>query len=186
VWVGVGLASLGVLLAVGWLVLTLPDVSDRVDALHRAEDGTSTEFTVDESVSWTVFTEPGSESVLGIRYTLTEVGTGEMVTPRRAGSNFTYAWGSRSGRAVAVVDLEPGTYRLEVQGPVRIAIGPSPGRPLLVAIAGAILVGGSFVLLGIIIGVVSAVRDTRRRKALNEPPPPSPWTAGEWPAEPGR
>lgn len=67
-------------------------------------------------------------------------------------------------------------FRFEVvEGSSTVAVGPGSGGRIFRVI------GGVLGIAGIVIMIVSAVRDTRRR-AENAEPPPSPWSSGEWPA----
>ncbi|MEZ5245074.1 MAG: hypothetical protein R2707_08270 [Acidimicrobiales bacterium] len=181
IWVGIGIVVLGVLSAGAWLFASLPSVSDDIDRFHRASPQVSTEFTIVETVDWDVFIEPSVTSQSGVRYEIVDAGGRRVPLGRDHG--FTYNWFGRSGRSIASVELEPGTYRLRVvDGTASIAVGASPGGKIFRAIGGAVLVGLLLGVPGVVIAVVSAVRDTRRRNRHAEPPPPSPWSAGEWPA----
>lgn len=185
IWIGLGLVALGGIVAVVWIAVTIPAFSDRVDEMHRADISSPAVFEVDEAVSWAVFIEPSSRSQSGLRYQLVSE-SGALVSLGRSGGS-TYDWFGDSGREIATADLEPGRYRLEVaSGDATLAIGRDPSGVILGAIAGALIVGLPLVLGGAGLAIVSAIRDTRRRTRAAAPPPPSPWSAGEWPAEPGR
>jgi hypothetical protein len=174
-----------VLAAGVWLMRELPAVSDRIDELHRAEPGRSVRFTVAEAVDWDVFLEPSTARLSGFRFALVDADG----TPVRLGDDhgFTYNWFGRSGRSIASADLAPGVYEMwVVEGTAGVAIGSSPGDAVARAILGAALIGGIIGVPALVLTVVSAVRDTRRRNATGEPPPPSPWSSGEWPADPAR
>ena len=185
IWVGAAVLCLGVIAAVGWFFANAPDVSDEIDRLHRASPDLPAEFTTTQAVDWDVFLEPSSASRVRFRFVILDV-EGE---PVRLGNDHgsTYEWFSRSGRSIASVVLEPGDYRMEVtEGTGTVALGTGPAGRIFRAVAGAIAIGLLLGLSGIAIRIVSAVRDTRRRTENAEPPPPSPWSSGEWPAEPGR
>ena len=177
-WIGVTLVVVGILGALAWagaqFVLFTRDVGD----LQRADDGAPLRFDVAEPVAWTLFVEPGSASLGGVRFGVVEVATDRPVVLDRYDGSFSYDTPSRSGRAVATVALDPGTYRLEVDGPATVAIGSSPAARLGWLFAGAALLGLPLVIGGGVLATVSAIRDTRRRTRQAEAPPPSPWTAG--------
>ncbi len=184
VWVGAAILALGVLAAGGWLFARLPAVSDELDRFHRAEPGLPAVFTVDDTVDWDVFIEPSTASQSGFRFEIVD-DSGEPM-PLGNDHGFTYNWFSRSGRSIASVVLAPGTYELRVvDGPSTVAVGASPAGRILWALGGALVIGGVLVVGGAAVMVVSAVRDTRRRNENAEPPPPSPWSSGEWPAADG-
>jgi hypothetical protein len=181
IWIGVGLVVLGVLAAGAWLFVSLPSVSDDIDRFHRASPQIPAEFTVVERVEWDVFIEPSVASQSGFRFEIVDAG-GQRV-PLGRDHGFTYNWFGRSGRSIASVELDPGTYRVRVvEGTAGVAVGASPGGAILRAVGGALLIGALLGISGLVIAVVSAVRDTRRRNRDAEPPPPSPWSSGEWPA----
>ena len=181
VWLGAGILILGVLAAGGWLFVEMPSVSDELDGFHRASREAPVEFTVDERVDWDVFLEPSVASQSGFRFEILDARGDRVALGREHG--FSYAWFGRSGRSIASVVLEPGTYLMQVvEGTSTVAVGASPGGRIFRAIGGAVLLGVCIGLTGMVIMVVSAVRDTRRRNENAEPPPPSPWSAGEWPA----
>jgi len=181
IWIGATILVVGVLAAGAWLFAELPSVSDEIDRFHRASPQLPVEFEVVESVDWDVFIEPSVSSLSGLRFEIVDA-SGDRV---RLGSDhgFTYNWFGRSGRSIASVELEPGTYRVEiVEGFSTVAVGRSPGGKIFRAIGGAVLIGALLGVTGVVIMIVSAVRDTRRRTENAEPPPPSPWSSGEWPA----
>lgn len=181
VFVGMGIAIAGVLAAVGWLAVHLPEWGERIDELERAEADAPLRVVVDDPVRWTVFLEPSSSSGIDTTYRVVDEG-GDVVAVDRSGDDSSYEWFGRSGRGIGTVDLDPGTHVVQVTGPDTIALGPSPRPALERAVVGAALVGLPLVIGGIVVAVVAAVRDTRRRDATGESPPPSPWTAGEWPS----
>lgn len=185
IWIGVALICLGFIAAFGWFVVKAPSIGDDIDRLDRASPGLPAEFTIAETVDWDVFLEPSAASQARFRFAILD-GDGE---PVRLGNDHgsTYEWFSRSGRSIASVVLEPGDYRMEVtEGTATVALGPSPTGRIFRVVGGAIGLGSVLGISGIVILIVSAVRDTRRRTESAERPPPSPWSSGEWPAEPGR
>lgn len=175
---------LGVLAGVAWFGSQLPKVSDDLDALRRTSLQGQLEFELDEAVEWTVFVEPSAAALARVRFDIVNVATGEAVPIRRSSSSFSYAWFGRSGRSIARADIPPGVYRVDLEGGVTIAIGESPGSRIAWAFGGAALLGLPLVVGGFAVAIVSAIRDTRQRTRDTEPPPPSPWSAGEWPADP--
>ncbi|MDW3219086.1 MAG: hypothetical protein R8F63_10800 [Acidimicrobiales bacterium] len=185
IWIGVGLVALGGIVAVVWIGARIPAFRDRVDEMYRADAETPASFVVEEDVSWDLFIEPSSRSQSGLRYQLVDE-AGEVVALGRSGGS-SYDWFGDSGREIATADLAPGRYRLEVTaGDATVAIGRDPTGVITGAIAAALIIGLPLVLGGTALAIVSAIRDTRRRTRTAAPPPPSPWSAGEWPAEPGR
>lgn len=181
IWIGTALGVLGVVAAGGWAIVTMPAVSDDIDRFPRASPDAPVEFTVEDAVDWDVFLEPSTLSQSGVRLEVVD----ERGDPVPFGNEhgFTYEWFGRSGRSIASVALDPGTYRMRVvEGSATVAVGASPGGAILRALGGAALIALVVAGPGVVILVVSAVRDTRRRTRDAEPPPPSPWSAGEWPA----
>lgn len=185
VWIGVGLAVLGILAGVAWGGVQLYLLDRDVGDLTRATADVPAEFEVESAEGWTLFAEPRSEQLSGVRYRIVDVDTATQVPLAPYGTDFTYSTGSHSGRAVSTVRLPPGRYRLEVEGPLTIAVGPSPAGRLGWMFGGAAAGGGPLLIGGISLAVVSAIRDTRARTRAALPPPPSPWSAGEWPRQPG-
>lgn len=168
-----------------YFALQLPGTIDDIDALHRATEQESIDFTIGEATTWQIFLEPNSESLAGTQVAVVDAATGEPLALGRP-STFSYAWGTRSGRSVGSVALDPGNYRLVVQGDARFAIGPNPGPRFIRSVIWALVIGVPLLIGGAAFAIVSAVRDTRRRTREAEQPPPSPWSAGEWPAESNR
>lgn len=183
--IGFGIMAVGVMISLAFIIPKVSTLPDDIDALVRAEPDAPALLQVDEAVGWTLYLEPSSQSLSGIRPSVIDLGSGDAVALRSGGSS-SYGWGSRTGRAIARVDLGPGTYELQVEGPATLAIGRPPGARLWSAIWRAVLVGGAVFLAGAVLTITTAVRDTRRRNERSEPPPPSPWAAGEWPADAGR
>jgi hypothetical protein len=182
VFVGTGVAIAGVLAALGWLAVQLPRWGDGIDELRRADEDAPLRFVVDDPVQWTLFLEPSSSSGIDTTYRVVDDERGEAMPVDRSGERSSYEWLGRSGRSIGTVELDPGRYVIEVTGPDTIALGPSPDPALRRAIVGAALVGLPLIVGGITTAVVTVRRDTRRRVDAGEPPPPSPWSAGEWPS----
>jgi hypothetical protein len=185
VFVGSTLALVGLIAATVWFVVRVPAIADDLRSLEESTAAQPLEFEVTESVDWTLFIQPSSESLSGVRFAIVDVGSGDEIPLTGSPGSFTYNWFGRSGRAIARADIPPGRYRLVVGGGATIAIGPNPSGRILWAVGGAALIGIPLILGGIAVAVVSFVRDTRRRTVDAEPPPPSPWSAGEWPADRG-
>lgn len=183
--IGVGIAAFGLMIGLAFVIPKVSTLPDDIDALARARQLEPVMLEIEEPVGWTIYIEPSTQSLSGVRPSIIDLDTGEIVGLRAGGSS-SYGWGSRTGRAIARVDLDPGTYELRVGGPATLAIGERPGAQLWTAVWRGVLVGGTVLVGGIALAVVSAIRDTRRRNERAEPPPPSPWSAGEWPADPGR
>ena len=184
IFIGAGLAVFGVIAGVFWFALQMPGISDDIDRLQRSDIDLPLEFEVAQPVVWTLFVEPSSASLSGVRFAVIDVDGIEMPLDRAGGDS--YEWFGRSGRPVAEVELPAGSYRLQVEGTATVAIGSGPGDKLSLALRGAALLGVPLVIGGLALAIVSAVRDTRRRTQNAEPAPPSPWSAGEWPTDPGR
>lgn len=185
VWIGVSLAILGVVGAIVWAVAQFVLLSRDVGDLGRADTDAPYDFVVDDGgVSWTLFVEPQSASLGRVRFAIVDRDRGTEMALRGYGGSFTYDVPSHSGRAVATVQLPDGSYRLVVEGPVTIAVGPSPASRIGWMIGGGLLIAVPLVVGGGGLALVTAIRDTRRRTAAALPPAPSPWTAGEWPREP--
>ncbi|MDG2029037.1 MAG: hypothetical protein P8J50_18210 [Acidimicrobiales bacterium] len=185
-WAGVVIGLLGIGIFAVWLIRTVPEFREDIDAMHRATPGESVDFDVSEPGRWTIFIEPSSASQSGLQYAVFDA-DGDPVSIGRAGSQFSYDWFGDSGRSIAAVDLDPGAYTLEVlAGRHTLAIGRSPGSDMFSTLLGGFLLAAPFVIGGATIAVVSAVRDTRRRTKRADPPAPSAWSSGEWPADSGR
>ncbi len=156
-------------------------MSDEVDALHRSGVGNASEFVVDEPVDWTVFIEPSNASLSGFRMRIWDVEAGREVSMKPYGRTFSYGFPSHTGRAFATISLDPGTYSMQVEGSgVNLAVGPSPAGHLVWLLVGGLAIGVPFVLGGIALAIVAALRESRRRNRLAALPPASAWSAGEW------
>jgi hypothetical protein len=185
VFIGAGLVLLGVIAGSLWFASRMPGISNEIDRLQRSNTRLPLEFEIEEAVEWTIFVEPSNVSLSGVRYAIVDLVTGEEVPVSSAG-NTRYAWFGRSGRSIGKVEIPAGSYRLPVEGSATVALGSDPTSKIGWAFGGAALIGVPLVAIGLAVAIVSAVRDTRRRAQNAEPGPPSPWSAGEWPADPGR
>lgn len=186
VWVGVVIAVFGVVAAVVWAGVQFVLLDRDIDDLGRATAADPLDFTIEETVGWTLFLEPSEASLSGVHFSVTDTASGAAVTLGPYGGGFSYDTFSHSGRAVATVRFEPGVYRVDVDGPATIAIGPSPAARLAWMVGGGFLIGTPLFVGGVALALMTAVRDTRRRTQEAVPPPPSPWTSGEWPQDPRR
>ncbi|MFT5201348.1 MAG: hypothetical protein ACI9C1_000723 [Candidatus Aldehydirespiratoraceae bacterium] len=184
IFIGIGVIAAGVLAGTMYAGSQIPAFSDRVDALSRiAPDGSAT-VVVAEPVEWDIFIEPSTQSLSGTAVRITNTATGVAVDLRRSG-NVSYEWFGRSGRSFARVSLDAGKYDIATRGAAfAIGIDPTVGFRRWIGITSLIMVPA--VIGGVVISIVSSIRDTRRRNENSEPPAPSPWSSGEWPAGPGR
>ena len=111
IWVGVGVALAGIAIGAGLFVAVFLQINDDVGALHRfgfrADGGP---YVVEEPVRATLFVEPQTRSMSGVRYEVIDLATAEVVPLDSAGGRFTYDFPAGSGRSIAAVDLEPGEY----------------------------------------------------------------------------
>lgn len=186
IWLGIGIALVGVAVGGGLFIAVFFQINDDVSALHRfgfrADGGV---YEVEEPVRATLFVEPQTRSMSGVRYEVIDVASGEVIGLRGAGGSFTYDFPAGSGRSVAAVDLESGEYVVRVQpADATIAIGPSP-LPSFGDFLRGVLFGAPLVVIGGTLAVVAAIQQTRSRtrEAVSSLPPPgsaSPWTTGTW------
>jgi hypothetical protein len=175
------LVALGVIAVVGWIIYGVVEVDRTVDDMVRAREGTVTEFTLDSPRSWTVYVEPQSATVSGLRFSLIDE-DGNRVEMRPYGGDLTYSVTGHSGRAIATVALEVGVYQLVVDGsgPRSVAMGPSIGGRLVRIFVGSIVLGVLLIGGGAVLMIVGALRQSRARNRTYDRPAPSPWSTGEW------
>lgn len=184
VFIGIGIIAVGVLAGTMYAGSQVPAFGDRVDALSRIAPDESATVVVAESVEWDIFIEPSTESLSGTAVQITNTVTGVAVDLRRSG-NVSYEWFGRSGRSFARVSLDAGEYEIATRGAgFALGVDPTDGFRRWIGITSLIMVPP--VIGGSVISLVSSIRDTRRRNENAEPPASSPWSAGEWPAGPGR
>lgn len=177
---------------VGWLFMAVfLNISDDVADLHRfGRFGDGGALVIQDAAEVTVFLEPQSRSMSGVRFEVIDVATGFPVPTRAASSSFSYDFPSGSGRSIAAVDLEPGEYVVTVEpADATVAIGPSPA-PTFGDFALGLLVGLPLIAVGGTLAVVSAVRQTRERTQAASfaqtgldgaaPAAASPWATGAW------
>jgi hypothetical protein len=184
VFIGIGIIAVGVLAGTMYAGSQVPAFGDRVDALSRIAPDESATVVVAEPVEWDIFIEPSTESLSGSAVQITNTVTGVAVDLRRSG-NVSYEWFGRSGRSFARVSLDAGEYVIAARGAgFALGVDPTEGFRRWIGITSLIMV--PLVIGGAVFSLVSSIRDTRRRNENTEPPAPSPWSAGEWPAGPGR
>ncbi len=172
----------GIIVVVAWVGFQFVRMSDEVDNFVRSGPDQASEFVVDHRVDWTVFVEPDRASLTGVRFRIWDVDASREVTMRPYGGSFSYGFMSHSGRAIATVSLEPGTYSLQVDGSgLDLALGPSPASRTVWMILGGLVIGVPMVIGGAVLATVSALRESRRRNRMAAMPPVSTWSAGEWP-----
>lgn len=181
IWAGGVLVALGVIAVVGWIIYGVVEIDRTVDDMVRAREGTVTEFTLDSPRSWTVYVEPQSATVSGLRFSLIDE-VGNRVEMRPYGGDPTYSVTGHSGRAIATVPLEVGVYQLVVDGsgPRSVAMGPSIGGRLVRIFVGSIVLGGLLIGGGAVLMIVGALRQSRARNRTYDRPAPSSWSTGEW------
>ena len=181
IWAGGVLVALGVIAVVGWIIYGVVEIDRTVDDMVRAREGAVTEFTLDSPRSWTVYVEPQSATVSGLRFSLIDE-DGNRVEMRPYGGDLTYSVTGHSGRAIATVALEVGVYQLVVDGsgPRSVAMGPSIGGRLVRIFVGSIVLGVLLIGGGAVLMIVGALRQSRARNRTYDRPAPSPWSTGEW------
>jgi len=182
VWAGGAAAVIGIIAVVAWVGYQFFEMSSEVDNFVRSGAGQPAEFVVDHPVDWTVFVEPQAASLTGVRFQIWDVEAGRRVDMQSYGGTFSYGFPEHTGRAVATVALDPGTYSIQVEGSgVNLALGPSPAHRVVRMIVGGLLVGVPLVIGGMATAVVAALRQSRRKNRNASRPPPSSWSSGEWP-----
>ncbi len=181
IWTGGALIALGVLSVVGWIIYGVIEIDRTVDDFVRAREGTATEFTLASSRDWTVYVEPQSTTMSGLRFTLLDA-DGERVGLRPYGGDLSYSVTGHSGRAIGTVSLVAGDHQLLVEGsgPRAVAIGPSVGGRIVRIIVGSLAMGIPLIGGGATVMIVGALRQSRARNRSLTAPPPSQWSAGEW------
>ncbi len=186
-WTGIAIAVLGALAAGAWSVWQFVLLNRDIGDLHRASVGHAATLKIDEPESWTVFVEPSSRSLTGVRYRIRSTATGDDAALGNYSGSFTYDVPNGSGRSVATVELESGEYLVSVEeSDAVIAVGPSPAGRLGWMVLGGFLIGIPTVLGGGALAVVNGIRLTRSHNRRGEPPAESDWSVGEWPDSPGR
>ena len=173
---------LGIIAVIAWVGYQFYEMSSEVDGFVRSGSGQPPEFVVQQRVDWTVFVEPQAASLTGVRFQIWDNVAGRRVEMSSYDGSFSYGFPDHSGRAVATVALDPGTYSIQVEGEgVILALGPSPAHRVVRMIVGGLLVGVPLVIGGATTAIVAALRQSRRRNRNSSRPPPSGWSSGEWP-----
>ncbi len=181
IWTGAILITLGVLSIIAWIIYGVIDIDRTVDDLVRTREGSATEFTLDSPRSWTVYVEPQSASLGGLRFSLLD-GDGERIEMQPYGGDLSYSVTGHSGRAVATVSLGRGDHQLVVDGSGQrlVAIGPSVGGRIVRIFVGSLLIGLPLIGGGAVLVIVGALRQSRARNRAVGLPPPSTWATGDW------
>ncbi len=173
---------MGIIAVVAWVGYQFYEMSAEVDNFVRSGADQPAEFVIDEPVNWTVFVEPQSASLIGVRFQIWDVNAGRRVEMRTYDGSFSYGFPDHSGRTVATVALEPGTYSIQVEGSgLNLAIGPSPAHRVVRMLVVGLLIGVPLVIGGLATAAMAALAQSRRRNRSVPRPPPSQWSAGEWP-----
>jgi len=166
---------------VAWVGYQFYEMSVDVDNFVRSGAEQPAEFVIDEPVHWTVFVEPQSASLIGVRFQIWDVNAGRRVEMQTYDGSFSYGFPDHSGRSVATVALQPGTYSIQVEGRgLNLAIGPSPAHRVVRMLVVGLLIGVPLVIGGIATAAMAALAQSRRRNRNAPRPPPSQWSAGEW------
>ena len=179
-WVGAAVIVVSGIAAIAWFGLGLARFSHRIDSFQRVSANGSGEVTFDEPGGYVIhFEAPGASGgdIPSGQAQLTPVDGGDPVPLETYESDFTYALGGHSGRAVLTAQIEtPGTYTLEseVDGDGELAVGRSVAGTLVSSVVGAMALGGLGFVAGVVILIVTAVRrrGARTRNAPWIPPPP--------------
>lgn len=177
-WISGGLIVVGVAGAILWVVLSLANMTDKVDAFARVPAEGSDTVHLDAH-KYVIYFEGsnGDEYAPALDVTVTDENGAPLLTPTYI-SELTYAFGGHEGSAQATVTPDhPGNYRVSVRsayesgGGAGVAIGESLSQPLLRTIFGAILIGALFGLSGIALLATTIVRRHNARKPPPGPPP---------------
>lgn len=115
IWSGATLIVVGVVAVVVWIVYGVVSIDSTVDEMVRAREGAVTSFSLDGPRSWTVYVEPQSAGMSGLRFGIHD-SVGERIEMQPYGGDVSYSVTGHSGRAVATVALAPGEYQLVVDG----------------------------------------------------------------------
>ena len=182
IWAGAILIALGVLSIIAWIVYGVIEIDRTVDDMVRAPEGGVTEFAVESPRSWTVYVEPQSADLGGLRFSIHDQ-AGERVDMQPYGGDLSYSVTGHSGRAVATISLASGDHRLVVEGSGTrsVAIGSSVGGRIVWILVGSLLIGIPMIGGGSALLIVGALRQSRVRNRMATTPPPSAWSTGEWP-----
>lgn len=185
-WAAIGIVAvvLGAALSTVWFIWALGQVEDDVDALVVVNGTSADVLIVDEAVEWTIYLEPASRSLSGVRFEVIDADTGELVALEPARNGVNYDVGGRNGRPISLARLDPGTYRVEIApADATLAVGPDVGDQVQQMWLGAFVIALPTVLGG---GIVAAVNMLRALRSAPTPPtsptqPQPSETAGEGP-----
>lgn len=176
-WISGGLIVVAAAGAILWVVLSLANMTDKVDAFARVPAEGSDTVHLDAR-KYVIYVEGSNADAyapaLGV--TITDENGAPLRTPTYI-SELTYSFGGHEGSAQATVTPDrPGDYRVSVRsayggGGTGVAIGESLSQPLLRTIFGAVLIGVLFGLSGIALLATTIVRRHNARKPPPGPPP---------------
>ena len=175
-WAVVGIVSavLGIALCSAWFIWGLGQVDDGVDDLVLVTGGDTTELVVETAVDWTIYLEPSSRSLSGVRFQIVDTATGEAVQLQPARNDVVYDVGDRGGRPVSRALLEPGTYRVELSpDDATLAIGPDVGDRVQQLWLGVVVIALPTVLGGGVVAAVNMLRVLRGRPTAGSIPAPA-------------
>jgi hypothetical protein len=154
----------------------------------RAREGTAVGFILDSDQDWTVYIEPQTATLSGLRFDLVDA-DGDQLEMRPYDGRSTYSVTGHSGWAVATVALEAGEHQLVVDGSGSrwVAVGPSVAGRIARMVVWSIAIGVGVIGGGAALTIVGALRHSRARNPRAASPPPSVWSRGEWnsPGPPG-
>ncbi|MCU0267685.1 MAG: hypothetical protein MUF83_03450 [Acidimicrobiales bacterium] len=182
-WIGGAIATVGVIVAAVWFFAAIVQFVDYADDFERIEVPGSATLTISEEGTYTLWVETSSQidSFSDVREPEVRITgpEGEEVDTDPTFSTETYNTTSHHGRSFAEFRVDVvGDYTFEVfegegsgRDAVAVAVGESELGTLGWQIFGAVAVGVLSVLVGVVLVVVTAVRRTRRRKALAPPVP---------------
>lgn len=174
-WAAAGIVSavLGIALCSAWFIWALGQVDDGVDDLVLAPGGDATELVVETAVDWTIYLEPSSRSLSGVRFQIVDIANGEPVQLEPARNDVVYDVGDRGGRPVSRAQLEPGTYRVELSpDDAMLAIGPDVGDRVQQLWLGVVVIALPTVLGGGVVAAVNMLRVLRGRPTAGSTPAP--------------
>lgn len=169
-WAAIGIVAVvvGAAASTVWFIWALDQVEDDLDALVVVSGATSDLLVVDEAADWTIYLEPASRSLSGVRFEIIDVDSGEPVALESARNTVNYDVSGRSGRPVSRARLDAGTYRVEfVAADAALAIGPDVGDQVQQMWLGAFVIALPTVLGG---GIVAAVNLLRALRSATVPP----------------
>ena len=175
-WAAIGIVAVvvGAAASTIWFIWALGQVEDDVDALVVVSATSSDVFVLDEAVDWTIYLEPASRSLSGVRFEVIDVESGEPVVLESPRNGVNFDVGGRSGRPISRAQLDAGTYRIEVTpGDATLAVGPDVGDQVQQMWLGAFVIALPTVLGGGIVASVNLLRALRSApvRTAEEPDP---------------